>query len=207
LTAGQKALADQLTKQGETTGAAIAAAQTATKEQIDAATGAVTGQIAGVSGQVTGLATDLQGKYDSLTQGQKDLTNLLTKQGVDLGSAISTAAAATNKAIADEAAATRQAQANEATATRQAQAAQALKTQRMGNINSLVNMLGQAGDTGGQQVTVKQADPAKIGYVYDFGSIFANPAQEKMFASPFAQGGMVDDSEAVNDELLKLLKG
>ena len=118
------------------------------------------------------------------------------------------------KTIADEAAATRQAQANEAEAARQradaqakATAAQAVRTQRMGNLNSLVNMLGQSGDTGGQQVTVKQADPAKIGYVYDFNSIFANPAQEKMFASPFAQGGMVDDPEDVNDELLKLLKG
>jgi hypothetical protein len=77
----------------------------------------------------------------------------------------------------------------------------------MGNLNNMMNMLGQAGDTGGQQVTVKAADPAKIGYVYDFNSIFANPAQEKMFVSPFAQGGMVDGSEDINDELLKILKG
>ena len=57
------------------------------------------------------------------------------------------------KTVQDEAEATRQAQAAEAEKTRQAQAASALKTQRMGNINNLVNMLGQAGDTGGQQVT------------------------------------------------------
>jgi hypothetical protein len=122
------------------------------------------------------------------------------------------------KTIEEEAEATRQAQAAEAERTRQEQAtrtdalskanaAQAIKTQRMGNLNNLMNMLGQAQDTGGQQVTVKAADPAKIGYVYDFSSIFANPAQEKMFASPYAQGGVVDGSEDVNDELLKILKG
>jgi hypothetical protein len=111
------------------------------------------------------------------------------------------------KTVADEAEATRQAQAAEAEKTRQAQAASALKTQRMGNINALTSMLGQAGDTGGQQVTVKAADPAKIGYIYDWNSIFANPSQEKMFASPFAQGGMVDGSDDVNEELLKILKG
>ena len=111
------------------------------------------------------------------------------------------------KTVADEAEATRQAQAAEAEKTRQAQAASALKTQRMGNINALTSMLGQAGDTGGQQVTVKAADPAKIGYIYDWNSIFANPSQEKMFVSPFAQGGMVDGSDDVNEELLKILKG
>jgi hypothetical protein len=111
------------------------------------------------------------------------------------------------KTVADEAEATRQAQAADAEKTRQAQAASALKTQRMGNINALTSMLGQAGDTGGQQVTVKAADPAKIGYIYDWNSIFANPSQEKMFASPFAQGGLVDGSDDVNEELLKILKG
>lgn len=111
------------------------------------------------------------------------------------------------KTVADEAAATRKAQADEAEKTRQAQAAAATKTQRMGNLNNLMNMLGQAGDTGGQQVTVKAADPAKIGYIYDWNSIFANPSQANMFVSPFAQGGMVDGSEDVNNELLKILKG
>jgi hypothetical protein len=111
------------------------------------------------------------------------------------------------KTVADEAEATRQAQAADAEKTRQAQAAAATKTQRMGNLNTLTSMLGQAEDTGGQQVTVKAADPAKIGYIYDWNSIFANPSQEKLFASPFAQGGMVDGSEDVNDELLKILKG
>lgn len=111
------------------------------------------------------------------------------------------------RTIEDEAVATRRAQADEAERTRQAQAAAAVKTQRLGNLNTLTSMLGQAEDTKGQQVTVKQADPAKIGYVYDFNSIFANPSQEKMFVSPFAEGGMVDGSEDINDELLKILKG
>ena len=111
------------------------------------------------------------------------------------------------KTVQDEAEATRQAAADEAERTRRANAATALRTQRMGNLNNMMNMLGQAGDVGGQQVTVKAADPAKIGYVYDFNSIFANPSQEKMFVSPFAQGGMVDGSEDINDELLKILKG
>jgi hypothetical protein len=78
---------------------------------------------------------------------------------------------------------------------------------RVADLNTLTSMLGQAGDTGGQQVTVKAADPAKIGYIYDWNSIFANPSQEKMFASPFAQGGLVDGSDDVNEELLKILKG
>ena len=118
------------------------------------------------------------------------------------------------KTLQDQGIATRQAQADEAEKTRQradalakAGAAQAVKTQRMGNLNTLTSMLGQAGDTGGQQVTVKAADPAKIGYVYDFNSIFANPAQQNMFVSPYAEGGLVDGSEDVNDELLKILKG
>jgi hypothetical protein len=111
------------------------------------------------------------------------------------------------KTVQDEAAATRQATADEAERTRQAAARNAANQARLGNINTLTSMLGQAGDTGGQQVTVKAADPAKIGYIYDWNSIFANPSQEKMFASPFAQGGLVDGSDDVNEELLKILKG
>jgi hypothetical protein len=115
------------------------------------------------------------------------------------------------RTVAEEAEATRQAQAAEAERTRQAQAAAALKTQRMGNINALTGMLMQSPDAGGQQVTVKAPDPAKIGYIYDWSSIFANPSQEKMFASPyggFAKGGAVrSEVDDVNDELLKLLRG
>ena len=70
-----------------------------------------------------------------------------------------------------------------------------------------MGMLGQANDIGGQQVTTKQVDPAKIGYVYDWSSIFANPSQQNMFVSPYAAGGMVNDADEVNDELLNILKG
>lgn len=100
--------------------------------------------------------------------------------------------------------------AQEAAKTRANQAQAALTTQRMGNLNTMMSMLSQAPDIGGQQVTVKAPDPAKIGYIYDWSSIFANPAQEKMFATPYAQGGAVrtdDDVDYVNDELLKMLRG
>jgi len=116
-------------------------------------------------------------------------------------------AEATRQATAAEAEKTRQANAVQAAKTRAAQGAAALKTQRMSNLNSMMGMLGQAQDVGGQQVTVKSADPAKIGYVYDFNSIFANPAQQNMFVSPYADGGLVDGSDDVNAELLKILKG
>ena len=110
----------------------------------------------------------------------------------------------TRQAQAAEAEKLRQEQINQANLTRQAQQAAALRTQRMGNINTMMGMLTQAPDITGQQVTVKPADPAKIGYMYDWSSIFANPAQEKMFVSPYAQGGTVQD---VNDELLNILRG
>jgi hypothetical protein len=73
---------------------------------------------------------------------------------------------------------------------------------KVGNLRQLQDMLMQAGDIGGQQVTVKSPDPAKIGYIYDFSSIFANPQQEALFGSPYAKGGYVEDP---NDELLRLL--
>ena len=188
------------------------------------------------SQQISDLTQDVQAKYDSLTQSQKDLTNLLTQQGIDLNTAIQavktdTAAgfrdvfgqmtanqAATEKAIADAQAAaaadaerTRQAQAAEAERTRRAAAQNAAVQARLGNVNTLMGVLAQAPDASGQQVTVKAADPAKIGYIYDWSSIFANPSQEKMFASPYgayAKGGVVrDEVDEVNDELLKLLRG
>ena len=99
----------------------------------------------------------------------------------------------------------------EAAATRTAGAQNAANQARLGNVNTLMQMLGQAQDTTGQQVTVKAADPTKIGYIYDWNSIFANPSQEKMFASPYggyAKGGVVgDDLLDANEELLKILRG
>lgn len=225
LTTGQKAIVDQLAQQGVDLTSAIIRAQNATGEQI----AGVSGQVSDLAGQVTGLSTDLQSKYNSLSAGQKDLADQLAKQGVDLNTAISTAAAATaqgfenvygqmsanqaatQQAISDAAAATQAKAAAEAERTRQANAQAALQTQRMGNLNTLLGLVTQAPDAGGQQVTVKAADPAKIGYIYDWNSIFANPSQEKMFASPyggFAAGGTVDaDIFDANEELLKILRG
>jgi len=207
LTAEQKALAAQLQQQGVDLNTAIQQAQQQTQTQI------------------SGLTQDVQTKYDTLTQGQKDLATQLQQQGFDLNTAIqlarsesaagfkdvfgqmATNQAATQKAIADAQAAA----AADAEKTRQAQAAAALKTQRVGNLNSMMGMLTQAPDVSGQQVTVKAADPTKIGYIYDWNSIFANPSQEKMFASPYgayAKGGVVgDDILDANEELLKILRG
>ena len=98
--------------------------------------------------------------------------------------------------------------AEEAARTRATQEQAALKTQRLGNLNTMMQMLGQSPDIEGQQVTVKAADPAKIGYIYDWSSIFANPAQQQMFVTPYAQGGAVrSETDDVNDELLKILRG
>jgi hypothetical protein len=97
---------------------------------------------------------------------------------------------------------------DEAARTRAANEQAALKTQRLGNLNTMMQMLGQSGDAGGQQVTVKAADPSKIGYIYDWSSIFANPSQEQLFVTPYAQGGAVrSEMDDVNDELLKFLRG
>ena len=211
LSAEQKALATQLQQQGIDLNTAIQQAQQQTQ------------------GQIGQLAQDVQTKYDTLTQSQQQLAQQLAQQGFDLNTAIElvrtqTGAGfedirttlaqnqqATQQAILAEAERTRQAQAEEAERTRRAQAASALQTQRMGNLNTMLGMLSQAPDLGGQQVSVKAPDPAKIGYIYDWSSIFANPSQEKMFASPYgsyAQGGAVrNELDEVNDELLKILRG
>lgn len=62
-----------------------------------------------------------------------------------------------------------------------------------------------SGDAQGQRVDVRTPDPLKLGYIYDWSSIFANPQQESMFISPYAEGGMVEDYD--EDELFKLLRG
>ena len=232
LTAEQKALATQLTNQGVDLNTAIATAKGEVQTQI----GALQDVVGRGTQQATQSDLDAvinlletQGAYDAQYDyngdkviDQKDKVAIETylrsqdptykpdtNDPFTYNPAAGSKWAPTGvfKTVQDEAAATRQAQQNEAAATRRAQAAAALKTQRMGNLNTLMGMMGQADDTGGQQVTVKAADPAKIGYIYDWNSIFANPSQEKMFASPFAQGGAVDDVEDVNNELLKFLKG
>lgn len=80
-----------------------------------------------------------------------------------------------------------------------AQAKAGLRQQRMGQF---MNILGQAPDLLSQQVQVKAPDPARIGYIYDWSSIFSTPSQQAMFASPFAEGGTVDE-----DELIRYLRG
>ena len=70
--------------------------------------------------------------------------------------------------------------------------------------NKFLQLLLDAEDAGGQQVSVKGADPLQLGYLYDFNSIFATPNQENMFLSPYAEGGKV---ESTTDKLLKLIGG
>ena len=100
---------------------------------------------------------------------------------------------------------------------------QTTTNQQQTNVNALMNQLRQAGDAGGQQVTTTSPEDMNIDYLYDFSSIFANPSQESLFASPyggtlaqpansprgplprasgFAEGGQVEDE---NDTLLRLL--
>lgn len=78
-------------------------------------------------------------------------------------------------------------------------------TQQKANVNTLMQMLAGAPDIAGQQVTVKAPDPARIGYIYDWSSIFANPQQQRMFVTPYAQGGVVEDDD-VTAELLRIIR-
>jgi hypothetical protein len=90
-------------------------------------------------------------------------------------------------------------------------------------LRDLVSME-QQGLFKGAKTTVSSADPMNIDYLYDFNSVFANPSQEGLFASPystttrnkaanqptgpmptasgFAEGGQVEDE---NDMLLRIL--
>lgn len=111
------------------------------------------------------------------------------------------------KTIADEAEATRLAQeeanqqaAAKATANARALALQAQQNQQVTNTSQLMNWLAQADDASGQKVTVNQSPLAEIKNVYDWKSIFATPQQEKMFVTPYKEGGTVED-------LYKILKG
>lgn len=70
---------------------------------------------------------------------------------------------------------------------------------------SFMEQILASGDAQGQRVDVRTPDPLKLGYIYDWSSIFANPQQESMFISPYAEGGMVEDYD--EDELFKLLRG
>ena len=73
-----------------------------------------------------------------------------------------------------------------------------LKTKK--DVETLQRLVGQLNET----IATKQVDPVKIGYVYDWESIFANPAQEKLFAGAYDSRNMVKDD--VNAELIKMLR-
>jgi hypothetical protein len=56
-----------------------------------------------------------------------------------------------------------------------------------GQFGQLMNMLFQAPDARGQEVSVKTPDPARINYIYDWSSIFATPSQAGLMPSPYGQ--------------------
>ena len=236
LTNEQKALADQLTQQGVDLNTAIDTAKTEFTTALGETETRVTSEIQAVADLVGKPAREVtQADVDYVSQFLQDqqtnpnleadlnydynadsVVDINDQTALDAvlkgtteppldGSPF--AATGVYKTLATNQAAQQKAIADEAERTRQANAASALRTQRMGNVNSMMGMLGQSNDIGGQQVTVKPSDPAKIGYMYDFESIFANPTQEKMFTSPYgsyAKGGMVEDD--VNAELIKMLR-
>ena len=88
------------------------------------------------------------------------------------------------------------------TAAQQRDAAARAAATRLAKGQAFMGYLGQQGAFEPQKVQVKAPDPTKIGYIYDWSSIFANPQQQQMFASPFAEGGVVD-----TDELIAYLRG
>lgn len=72
-----------------------------------------------------------------------------------------------------------------AAAVKAAQTAETAKKQS--NFNTLLGMIMQSPDVGGQQVTVQQSPLTEIKNIYDFSSIFATPQQAAMFPSPYGQ--------------------
>jgi hypothetical protein len=57
-----------------------------------------------------------------------------------------------------------------------------------------------------ERVDVKTPEGKDIEYIYDFESIFANKPEPKAKKN-MAKGGAVSDVLAVNDELIKILRG
>lgn len=72
-----------------------------------------------------------------------------------------------------------------AAAVKAAQTAETAKKQS--NFNTLLGMIMQSPDAGGQKVTVQQAPLTEIKNIYDFSSIFATPQQASLFPSPYGQ--------------------
>jgi hypothetical protein len=238
LSAGQKKLADDLMRQGVDLSTAISTAQAQLGGQI-ADLGATIGRPGGAATRsdldaIIGLLGS-QGAYDrrydyngdgKIDGADRDaIANYLGGTGTGpfnpatgtvwapsgIYGTLAENQAALEKKIADEAEAIRAANAARMDANARLNARTALKTQRMGNLNTMMGMMAQPNAMGGQRAPAPADTPARLGYMYDFGSIFANPQQEKLFVNPYgsyAQGGAVrSDMDDVNDELLKILKG
>lgn len=98
-------------------------------------------------------------------------------------------------------------------ATAKAQAAQAKEAQQKNQFGQLVNMLFQAPDAAGQQVTVKTPDPARINYIYDWSSVFATPSQASLMPSPYGAMNTVmpmqpqQKQQAANQPLFQMASG
>ena len=96
---------------------------------------------------------------------------------------------------------------NLAQQTQQRVSSEAERTRQQALAGDILGIL-ETQDITGREVTVQAPDPARIGYLYDFSSIFATPQQEGMFVSPYggqrgyAKGGSIIDA---NEELLRLL--
>ena len=91
-----------------------------------------------------------------------------------------------------------------------AQAKTAKEGQQKGQFGQLMNMLFQAPDAMGQQVTVKTPDPAKINYIYDWSSIFATPSQAGLMPSPYGAINTVapqQQAQAANQPMFKMASG
>jgi hypothetical protein len=235
LTAEQKALANQLTQQGVDLNTAINTVRGELQTQIGATQDQIA-EVAGIVGKpyrdvtqadidfVQGIINQQQTQpetvltpgqlaYDANQDGRIDQSDLEFLQNVVGGVGTQPFTPAPGTIWAQQPTgiygvlAEQEAAARERDAAQRAQAARlARQTQQRQNVNTLQQLLMGAPDIGGQQVTVKAPDPAQIGYIYDWSSIFANPQQEKMFITPYAEGGMVEDDDAVTAELLKILR-
>lgn len=101
----------------------------------------------------------------------------------------------------------------QAAATAKAQAAAAKTAQQKSQFGTLMGLLFSAPDAAGQTTTVKTPDPAKINYIYDFSSIFANPSQASMMPSPYGAVNTVmpmqpqQKQQAANQPLFQLASG
>ena len=91
-----------------------------------------------------------------------------------------------------------------------AQGQQAKQAQQKNQFGQLMSMIFSAPDAAGQEVTVKTPDPAKIGYIYDWSSIFATPAQASMMPSPYGPMNTVapqQQKQPANQPMFQMASG